>query len=244
MEAGSSTPKAHEAPATAEESRRPGALGTVLISLAGLIGLLFLLAGLTLLALHAFARDDGFYTTDAEPLESEGFAIVSDPIDLGPSSGLDVSDANATVRLIVEGSGAPAFVGIGPADDVAAYLEGVEHTVLTDWDGSGFDEWGGEPVYEQIAGGRPPSAPAEQDFWVASSEGQGQQVLDWDVEGGTWAVLVANADASPGVAVDAEAGLRVGWLVWVGVGLTMIGLIITGLCAWGLYSRLRRRPAA
>ena len=121
-----------------------------------------------------------------------------------------------------------------------AYLEGVEHTVLTDWDGSGFDEWGGEPVYEQIAGGRPPSAPAEQDFWVASSEGQGQQVLDWDVAGGTWMVLVANADASRPVAVEAEAGLRLGWLVWVAVGFAVVGLLILALSAWGIYRRLRR----
>lgn len=243
VEAGSSTPGAHEAPAPAEP-RRPGALGTVLIALAGLVGVLLLLVGLALLALHAFGPDDGFYTTDTASLESPGYAIVTDPIDLGPSAGFDVSDTGATVRIAVEGAGGkPAFVGIGPAAEVAAYLRGVGHTVLDDWEGGGLDDWGGEPVYEQVAGGRLRSAPGEQGFWAASSEGPGRQALDWEVEAGRWAVLVANADASRGVAVEAEAGLRIGWLVWVGVVFTAIGLVISGLCAWALYRRLRRRPA-
>src|SRR5690606_10813136 len=134
----------------------------------------------------------------------------------------------------------PVFVGIGPADEVAAFLGGAKHTVLDDWNGSGFDEWGGEPVYEQVAGGRLPSQPASQDFWAASSEGEGEQVLDWDVAGGTWMVLVANADASRPVAVEAEAGLRLGWLVWVAVGFAVVGLLILALSAWGIYRRLRR----
>lgn len=245
MASGPSAPEAQAAAPSPEPRRKPGALGTILLSLAGLFGALILAAGLALLALHAFARDDGgYYTTDTELLRSPGYALVTDPIDLGPSAGLDVSDAKASVRIAVEGArGDPVFVGIGPAEDVAAFLRGAEHTVLADWDGSGFDEWGGEPIYEQVTGGRLRAAPGDQDFWVASSEGPGEQAIDWDVRGGTWTVLVANADGSRGIAVNAEAGLRVSWLVWIGGGLTAIGLLIAGLSAWGLYRRLRRRPA-
>ena len=241
MESGSSAPEAQPAP-PARSRRGPGVLGTVLLSLAGLFGLLLLLVGLALLALHAFARDDGYYTTDTEPLRSDGYAIVTDPVDLSPTGGFDAGDVGAALRLAVEGAdGEPVFVGVGPAADVAAFLGGAGHTVLDDWNGSGFDEWGGELDYEQVAGGRLRSPPGSEDFWAASSEGAGEQVLEWDVAGGTWTLLVANADASRPVAVEAEAGLRLGWLVWVGVGLTVLGLLITGLSAWGIYSRLRRR---
>nr|MBO2513987.1 hypothetical protein [Gammaproteobacteria bacterium] len=175
-----------------------------------------------------FARDDGYYTTDTEPLRSDGYAIVTDPVDLSPTGGFDAGDVGASLRLAVEGAdGEPVFVGVGPAADVAAFLGGAGHTVLDDWNGSGFDEWGGELDYEQVAGGRLRSPPGSEDFWAASSEGAGEQVLEWDVAGGTWTLLVANADASRPVAVEAEAGLRLGWLVWVGVGLTVLGLLIT-----------------
>ena len=53
--------------------------GTVASSIAGLVGLALLLAGLGLIALHSFARDDdGFYTSDKEELRSAAYAITTD----------------------------------------------------------------------------------------------------------------------------------------------------------------------
>jgi hypothetical protein len=49
-----------------------------------------------------------------------------------------------------------------------------------------------------------------------------------------------NADASRGVAVDAEAGVRIGWLLWAGLDLALVGLLIAGASGYGLHRLLRR----
>jgi len=57
-------------------------------------------------------------------------------------------------------------------------------------------------------------------------EGPGTQTLTWDPAGGSWAIVVANADAASGVAVDATVGAKVGWLIWVAIGLLVGGAVL------------------
>ena len=36
-----------------------------------------------------------------------------------------------------------------------------------------------------------------------------------------------NADASRGVDVEADAGVKLGWAIWVGLGMLVVGLLMT-----------------
>ncbi|HUU61005.1 MAG TPA: DUF4389 domain-containing protein, partial [Acidimicrobiia bacterium] len=94
-------------------------------------------------------------------------------------------------------------------------------------------------------GGTPAGPPGEQGFWVASTEGPGSQSVTWDVERGSWSVVVMNATAGSGVAVDFEAGARIGLLLAIGLGLLFGGLVLGALAAalivWA--TRKEREPA-
>lgn len=198
-------------------------VGLVFASLAALVGICLLLGGLALIAVHAFARDDdGFYTSDKELLRSAGYAITTDRINLEADIADDVpDDLLGTLRVRAEGEGGgPIFLGIGRSGDVERYLNGVGQSEFVDFRR-------GEPVLEAIPGRAPGSPPGSEAFWVAQSEGGGEQRIDWDAEAGVWTVAVMNADASRGVAVNADIGAKVGWLIWVGLGLTLVGAIVT-----------------
>ncbi len=214
-------------------------------SILSLIGVVLLLGGLALIAVHAFARDDdGYYTTDKERLESDSYAITTGEIDLGADP-VDWAPEEllGTVRVRVESTGGrPVFIGIARTTDVDAYLDRVDHAELTD-----FED--GEARYEQHPGGAPARRPGAERIWVAESESAGDQSLDWDVESGIWSIVVMNADAARGIAVDADVGADVGWVIWVGLGLTVVGLLLGGggvalIVVAGRRASRDRAPAA
>jgi hypothetical protein len=192
----------------------------VFASIGGLIGLALLLGGIAVLVAYAFARDDGYFNSDREQLASAGYAIATEDIDLGVGA-VDWApdEILGDVRIQVEG-GKPAFVGIGSDDDVDRYLGGVAYDELI-----GFD--GDEAEFAPHEGSAPSTPPGEQDFWVAYSEGSGEQQLTWDAEFGRWTAVVMNADAAPGVDVEADAGVKLDWAIWAGVGMFVIGLLMT-----------------
>ena len=190
---------------------------------------------------HATQRDaDGFITSPDYRLETSGYALASGEVDITaqaadwwPSDLLDV-------RFVVESADSGAvFVGIGSSADVAAYLAGVGYDEVTHL-GRRTDI-----DYQPHAGGAPAGPPGEQDFWVASAEGPGSQSVTWDVEGGSWSVVVMNATADAGVAVGFEAGARIGLLLAIGLGLLFGGLVFGALAAvlivWA--TRKEREPA-
>lgn len=205
---------------TAPNSRLP--VGRIVLVVLGgltiLVGLAMLVGGGALTWAHATQRDDdGFFTSGRERLETLSHALVSEEIDLGAGPeqrAVDLGDL-ATVRITVEAIGDDAvFVGIGPDDDVRAYLDGVGHAELEDVD---FDPF--EVEYRFVEGGPPEEPPIEQAFWVASVEGRGSQTLEWDIESGRFAVVVMNADGSAGVGVSTAVGVKLDWLLPLGIGL-------------------------
>ena len=113
--------------------------------------------------------------------------------------------------------GRPVFVGIGPERQVDAYIRGVAHAEVDDFD---------PPRYRTTPGGAPRRPPSDEQFWVASTQGSGRQAVSWDVEGGEWTVVAMNADAARRVVVDADIGAKVGWFLGVGIGLLAVGLLI------------------
>jgi hypothetical protein len=196
-------------------------IGIVFAGIGGLIGLALLIGGIAVLAAYAFGRDhDGYFTSDRQQLESATYAITTEDIDLGADEVDWAPDKIlGNVRVQVDGE-KPVFVGIGSEDDVDRYLADVAHDELIDFEGD-------DPEFEPHEGSAPRTPPGDQDFWVAESEGSGEQALTWDAEFGRWTAVVMNADAARGIDVEADVGLKLDWAIWAGLGIFVVGLLMT-----------------
>jgi hypothetical protein len=84
--------------------------------------------------------------------------------------------------------------------------------------------------------------PADQRFWAASAHGPGKQTLTWDVEHGSWSVVVMNADGSRAVDAGVSAGANVPILPAIGWGALGGGLVLL-VAAGGLVALGVRKPA-
>jgi hypothetical protein len=207
----------------------------VFSSIFGLAAIACLVGGIFLAVASGTMRDsDGFFTGPDYGLSTAGSAIVSDRIDIASRTGDWFPSDFLTVRFSVDSS-EPAFVGIGPSDDVDSYLQGVARAEVTRLGPSRDDV-----VLRERVGGVPPSAPAGQDFWVVSDEGT-DPAFEWDVERGAWTVVVMNADGSSPVTVGFEAAARVTAIVAIAVGLILFGLLVGVLAAFALVWATRRR---
>jgi hypothetical protein len=198
------------------------AIATLFASIGGLIGLALLLGGGAAVAGHAFDRDDdGYLNSDRQRLESAAYAVTSKDIDLGVGE-LDWAPDGilGEVRMQVEGD-SPVFVGIGRREDVQRYLGDIAHDELIEFDGE-------DSELHAHDGGAPRTPPGEQDFWVAKSEGSGERSLTWDADFGRWTAVVMNADAARGIDVEADAGVKLDWAIWAGIGALGLGLLMTG----------------
>jgi hypothetical protein len=198
-------------------------------SLLALLGLAVTIAGATALIAYGTSRDDdGYFTTSTQRFQTPRHALVSEEVDLGSegdaAGAVSLGDL-ADVRVRAESVGGEAvFVGIGPRSQVAAYLDGVAYDEVTDVDYDPF-----RATYAPHRGSRTPAAPAQQDFWAARVSGPGQQTLNWELESGTWSLVVMNADAAPVVAADLQLGVKIKILLPLGIGLLVGGLIALGI---------------
>lgn len=213
--------------------------------IAAVFGVLFapaaiglLVGGIVLIFIHATARDtDGFLHSPTYSLTTNSYAITSDEISLAPHPGdwwpADLFD----VRFRMESTGnAPIFFGIGPTDEVEAYLAGVGQARVTS-----LDDRGRDVTYRTIEGEAPATAPGDQSFWVLSASTSDQQTLTWEVAQGDWSMVIMNADGSAGVTTDIEFGANIPVLLWIGVGMVIGGLLFGGLSA-GLLVVAFSRP--
>jgi Domain of unknown function (DUF4389) len=200
--------------------------GKVVLAVVGaLLGLLavgLLAAGGGLLWAYGTQRsDDGYFTSPTTELSTGTYALTSADIDLGASpQDWFPSGQLATVRFEVDSADGPMFVGIGPEDDVDAYLDGVGVAEVTHVGIRASDV-----TYRTTQGSAPAAAPTEETFWVASADGTGSQTLTWDLEGGRWAVVIMNADGSQGVNVDVSAAAKVAILLPIAIGVLIAGAV-------------------
>ena len=181
---------------------------------------------------------------------------LSDPLTIEVSSRAMVTDDVELLRwntmpefisppddVRVEGVAAgpdALFMGIAPADAVAGYLDGVAHDEITEWDSTQDDITDVE--YTRNEGTTDPAAPGTKGFWVASVSGSGEQTLDWTIQSGEWAVVIMNADGSPGVSADVRFGVRAPSALFpIGLASLVVGLValIGGV---RLISSLPSRP--
>lgn len=232
-------------PARQEIGARPsewtGARITALVigALLVLVALVFLGSGGTVLWADWTQRDGGYATTDVHKFSTTGSALATERTKLGTSGTgwLYAPDLLGKVRIRVTpvNSSSALFVGIGPAADVERYLAGVNHTVISDF-------WTNK--VGTVSGGRAASAPGAQDFWAASSTGQGVRTLAWEPANGSWTVVVMNADGRPGIDVRADLGARIPALPWIAVGVLVAGVVFAAGGAFLIAGAIPRRAPA
>jgi hypothetical protein len=129
-------------------------------------------------------------------------------------------------------------VGVGPSDDVAAYLAGAGYDEI-EITGNRSDDFD----LTTTSGGALVAAPSTQSFWVASAEGPGAQTLEWDVQSGEWTMVIMNADGSAGIDVAVTAGVSIGGiLLAAGVGIIFAGLVLGAIAAGLLVLATRPEP--
>jgi hypothetical protein len=165
-------------------------------------------------------RDGGYVTTGTHDFSASGSALATEPTHLGsPGVGWLYSPGllgTVRVRVTPLQSGAPLFVGIGRSSDVDRYLAGVKHTVISDFFGN---------KTKDVGGGNAQSAPGREHFWAASTTGPGVRTLKWEPHGGSWTVVVMNANGRPGLGVQADLGARMPAVLWIAIGFLVAGAV-------------------
>ncbi|GAA2114358.1 hypothetical protein GCM10009843_02750 [Nocardioides bigeumensis] len=188
-------------------------VGVVLVAAA----VLWLGVGLTLLVVQHQQDRDGYFMTRSTSAHSDGLAVVLSGEANGVSGPVDVESLVGRARVTADRHGSGEyFVGIGPSDEVAAFLRNVPHSEILD-----VTESDADLRYREHDGSQPGSPPGDQSFWLTSAAGAGRLKLDLEPPTGDWSLVVMNVDASP--QVDAE--LSVGATLPVLERSTRIGLL-------------------
>jgi hypothetical protein len=219
---------------------RPGKIVLIVVgAVLALVGLGFVAGGGTLVWANATQRDaSGYYNTPTDPLSTTTYALTGS-VDFGSNaSQADWVPAHpaGTVRVrATSTAGKPVFIGIASQSAVDSWLRGVAHEHVTSIEFGPFST-----ETHQVAGIRPATAPSREGFWATSTSGSGTQTLTWPTQRGSWSVVVMNASATRGVAVDVSVGMNTGLLLPIGIGLGLFGLLILGGAAVMLYFGLRR----
>jgi hypothetical protein len=210
-------------------------LAVVAASVAVLIALALLAAGLTLVAAHTFLRDaDGYYASSAERLATATYALTAD----ARVGGWFTDEAAGRVRIsATRDGGRPVFVGIARKGDLDRYLTNIAHEQVTDVSFGPFSSFSYDSV--RHGGSGAPGRPAAARFWVASRTGRGTQSLEWEVEQGRWAIAVMNADGGRSVRADVRVAARPRLVVPAAIALLAGGLLLLAAAGTGLWLALR-----
>jgi hypothetical protein len=224
MDVGSSTqPPLPESPT---RSRPHHVVLLVLGVLLAILGLGLTGAAATLGAVALQQRGGEYITSPTERLQVSTYAITSEQLDVVIDDGLPPADRSGSIAsFMLRGTSAVAgqdlFLGVGPRDEVAAYLANVERSELTQ---VRFDPF--EVTYRTVAGSSVPALPGAQSFWTVSAQGPGTQQIEADLRSGRWTSVIMNADASLPVAVDLQAGVRSRFLAPVSLGSLIAGIAL------------------
>lgn len=218
----------------------PGAVRAVIL-LAWTFSVILLLTGVAAGVLAALQADaGGYYSSSRHRFTTSAVALKTDEIDVGSSSAHagnpdpDIGEV-ARVRIKVDpvDPNVPVFVGVGPKDQVEAYLRGAAYDDFVSAELNPF-----RAHFRRVPGGEHAADPTRQTFWVASSAGSGPRTLTWNKTHGAWSVAVLRLDGAPNVDVRAEIGLRFGFLTPVAVGCLVAGLLWP---AWRVTRRITAR---
>jgi len=178
--------------------------------------------GGTLIVIHGTQRDGtGYYRSSTEIVYTSTSALTA-RLDLGsPRSGFVPARPLGTVQIrAASTTGHPVFLGVGPAAAVDRWLAGVPHERAV---GVRTDPFSLRTTMAEGTSTAP--APRTQTWWAASTSGSGQLTLTWPSQRGHWVVVLANADASPGVAARLSVGTNTDIVLTAGLVTGGIGLL-------------------
>ena len=216
-------------------------IAVILGSLLALFSLAVLAGGGVLTWAHHSRSADGYLTTESERFTTSTAAIASDGIKIDATGSQWVLDGHlGSVRITATSTtGKSVFIGVARDDDVRSWLDGhaFDRAKNVNFDPFSID-------YSRQPGGiTAVTAPTSLSFWAAKASGTGTQTMTWTVQSGNWTIVVANADGSPGVTVDARIGAKLPWLGPLGIGLIIGGAVffIIGVLVIIFAVRGRRR---
>lgn len=210
-------------PGTPRGGWTPGRVITVVAgALLALVTLGLLGGGGALLWADHSLRQGGYVTTRTVTYSTGTTALASQRISLGWGWLLAGLVGDVRLRVTAVSPDRPVFVGIGPADQVAAYLSGTSYAAVT---GEGT---GGLVSHD---GTGKPALPATAGIWVAQVAGPGTQTLRWAARDGEWTAVAMNADGSPGLAVRADAGVSAPGLARLATEVILGGIVLGALSA-------------
>lgn len=208
---------------------------TVVIgSLLALVSLGLLGGGGTLLWAGQALRHDGYVTAGTAAYSTAGRALASERVDLGWGLLLTGLVGDVRLRVTAASAGRPVFVGVGPADRVAAYLSGTAYATVT-------GTRGGLAVHDGSGTIAPPGTAG---VWAAQAAGTGTQVVRWTAQDGGWMAVAMNPDGSAGVAVRADAGVSAPGLVRLAAEVIACGIVLGALSAALIWVPFRLTTAA
>ncbi len=204
------------------------------------LGTLCLLVGLVLVAggaaVAAIFGSDGAIASLPARVHGVGVALVAENITVDESS-MPMPEGIGTLTLTVT---APdrrqMFIGSAHPADVDAYLTGAPYDVVVDLTA------GTSARTRPVPGTQQPPPPAGRTFWINQSTAASAS-LTARLQTAS-ALVVMNADGSPGVTADVVATFRIAgaWTAaWTAVGTGALALILSGVAFW--RARVARRRA-
>ena len=173
---------------------------------------------------QALTDSEGFITTDTINLERSSYAITTHPADVD-YRGWWPWGWNNSVTIKVEGENnnlsKQIFIGIADESDVTEYLSGVNYDEVKEFEIHPY-----KVSYIRHYGSSAPERPIDQTFWVDEAYGSGVQTLEWDLEEGTWVLMLMNTDGSAGIDLSGVIGIKVPWIFGVGLGVLIGGIVL------------------
>ena len=190
-------------------------------ALLALIGLGVLAGGVALLVLFG---TDGEIESGSHPVAATGRALVSEATTIIDSTPIDAG-GGVRLRVTVEPTnGKEVFVGIGPADDVDTFLDGVAIDEIADFELRPY-----RLETTPIPGEAEPGDPNDESFWHAAASGTAGAAIDWKVEPGTFRLVIMNVDSSAGVEGNGTLGVKVPFTVPAGITCLVLGVVLAGV---------------
>jgi hypothetical protein len=180
--------------------------------------------GLAALLADQVAREDGYVTSPEHTYSTQGYALVTDPIELSHDAfvGPAMDSLVGTIRVRASATDSRSvFIGVAPTADVNRYLAGASYSTVSDTSSRAS-------TYVSRAEDQRPGLPGAQRFWTAEVSGTGRQALTWSPESGSWTVVVMDLRAQRGVEARLDGGVEAPGLAELGWILLLAGALGIG----------------